>query len=76
MNRINMEPYFLVDPAKIHHILGQCAGLCVSDDSCDSKIYLPGDRNTKYDLVQKHDVIFQSDVLVAVYNSRWDSLYL
>ena len=66
MKRIYMETYFLVDPAHIHHTLDQCYGLCVNCDICGSKLYVPINCNKVFDLVHKHDVICQSDVLVAV----------
>ena len=76
MKRRYTEPSFLVDPAHIRHTLDQCSGICVSDDFCVSDMYVSGDCNKKYDLVQKHYVSCQSDILVAVYNSSCNYLYL
>ena len=61
-----MEPSFIVDPAHIHHTLNQCDGIFVSYDLCGSKLHMPRDRNKISDIVHKHNIRCQSDVIVAV----------
>ena len=71
-----MEPSFLVHPSHIHQTMDQCAVLCVRDNFYGYKLYVPEYRNKKSDIIHKHDVSFQSDILVAVYNSSCNYLYL